>query len=378
MFLDKIEGSPTLELVNLVLNKQAKGERVLSLAIGEPSFNTPKEIVEEAYRAMLSGDVHYTSSYGTFEVREAIVRKVKRKNGINAEIKNTIFITTKLAVYAAMMAVHQAHYEILLPNPGYFYSEPAILSGATPVHYNLKEDFSLDLDEIKSKITQRTKAIVVNSPSNPTGKVYTKRELEQLYEICSENGIYIISDEAYEDLVYDTQHFSIGSLEKEPMFVISLFSLSKSYAMTGWRAGYIIANERIINLVNKLLENTLTCFPPFIQHASAYALDHGDKFIQIFRDELRKRRKLMMEKIEEIRQFSATMPDGAFYVFPRYKTRIKSFELAHKILEKAGVATLPGSSFGSAGEGHLRLSYASSEETIIEAMDKIKKFFLEF
>jgi len=377
MFLEEVERSPSLEMVNLVLAKIAKGEKVVSLAIGEPSFNTPDEINEVASNSMRSGNVHYTSAYGTREVREAIKRKVARKNRIHAEIENTLFCTTKLSVYAALVAASNKAYDALIPNPGYFYSEPVILSGGRPIYYKLKKDFSLNIDEIKKKATRRVKVIIINSPSNPTGKVFAKTELEELYEFCHKRKIFIISDEAYEDLIYEGQHFSVGSLESKPETVISLFSLSKSYAMTGWRAGYIVAGERTIYLINKFLENTVTCFPPFIQTASAYALDNCEDRISEFRTELEKRKRLLEKKIQEIDSLEFPKIQGAFYAFPRYKTKIRSRELTKILLDKMGVAVLAGASFGSAGENHLRFSFSMSPEVIEEGMNKVKAFFNE-
>jgi aspartate/methionine/tyrosine aminotransferase len=377
MFLEEVENSPSLEMVNLVLAKIAKGEKVVSLAIGEPSFDTPTEIVDVACQAMRSGDIHYTSSYGTMEVREAIKRKVARKNGIRADIPEIIFCTTKLSVYAALAAASNKAYDALLPNPGYFYWEPVVLSGGQPVFYTLKEDFSLDIDEIKKKITPRTKVIVVNSPSNPTAKVLKRSELEELYELCKDHNIFIISDEAYEDLVYTGQHTCLGSLEPKPNLVISLFSLSKSYSMTGWRAGYVVANERIIYLINKFLENTVTCFPPFIEKASAYALENGDKFIAEFRTQMEERRKLMERKLGEIPALEPYNSEGAFYAFPKYTKTIKSRDLVKSLLDKYGIAVLAGASFGDAGEHHLRFSFSMAPETIEAGMNKVKTFFEE-
>jgi aspartate aminotransferase len=377
MFLEEVENSPSLEMVNSVLARIAKGEKVVSLAIGEPSFNTPAEIVEVACQAMRSGEVHYTSSYGTMGVREAIKRKVAKKNGIHAEMPNTIFCTTKYSVFAALAAASSKAYDALLPNPGYFYWEPVVLSGGRPVFYTLEKDFSLDIDEIRKKTTRRTKVILVNSPSNPTGKVLRRSELEELYEFCSDRKIFIISDEAYEDLVYEGQHFCVGSLEPKPDTVISLFSLSKSYSMTGWRAGYIVASERIVYLINKFLENTITCYPPFIQKASAFALDNGDKYISEFRTELADRKRLLARKIEEIDALEPYRTEGAFYSFPRYTKKIRSHELVKVLLDKYGIAVLAGASFGDAGENHLRFSFSMAPETIEEGMSKVKAFFKE-
>jgi len=377
MFLEEVENSPSLEMVNLVLQRIAKGEKVVSLAIGEPSFNTPAEIVEVACESMRSGNVHYVSSYGTMEVREAIKGKVAKKNGIHAEIANTIFCTTKYSVYASLAAASNKAYDALLPNPGYFYWEPVVLSGGRPIFYKLKKDFSLDIEEIKKKATRRTKVILVNSPSNPTGKVLNRSELEELYEFCNDRKIFIISDEAYEDLVYEGQHFCVGSLEPKPEIVISLFSLSKSYSMTGWRAGYVVASERVIYMINKFLENTVTCFPPFIQKASAYALDKCDRYISEFRNELESRKRLLEKKISEIDTLEPSKIEGAFYAFPRYTIKMRSRELTKVLLDKYGIAVLAGTSFGDAGENHLRFSFSMSPETIEEGMNKVKAFFKE-
>ncbi len=348
------------------------------MAIGEPSFDTPRQIVEAAYRAMVSGDVHYTSSYGTLEVRQAIVRKVYRKNHIKASVDNTVFLTTKLAVYAALMAVCQEPFEALIPDPGYFYSEPVVLAGGTPVYYTLNDDFSLNVDEVKKRITDKTRVVIINSPSNPTGKVYSKSELTELYELCRDRGLYIISDEAYEDIVYSKPNFSVGSLEDEPNLVISLYSLSKSYSMTGWRAGYLVGSTRIVELVNRLLENILTCFPPFVQHAAAYALDNGDPFIEDFRKQFALRRRIVYEYLGDVERLSLNESEGAFYVFPRIAVGVPTMKYARDLLEKQRVALLPGTSFGPHGEGHVRISYAGQVETLIEALNRFKTHLKAF
>jgi len=375
VFLDRVANSPTLKMVNLVLQKQAAGERIVSLAIGEPSFQTPREIIDVAYESMKAGDVHYTSSYGTAEVREAISRKVQKKNHIRAEPINTIFLTTKFAVYAALMAVVKGSCEVLIPDPGYFYAEPVVLSGATPKRYLLGEGFELDVDSVRKRIGKRTRAIILNTPSNPTARVFGKSELKELYDLCRERGLTIISDEAYEDLVYTGSHFSIGSLEKKPATVISLFSLSKSYAMTGWRAGYVVAGGETISRVCKFLENTYTSYPPFIQKACAYALLNGDRFIAEFHSELARRKKLVEERLERIRGLEAYRADGAFYLFPKYATRVKSVAICNRILREQGLAVLPGVAFGPHGEQRFRISFAGSPETLEEGMAKLADFF---
>ena len=378
MLLDKIRESPSLELVNLVLKLNAMGKSVVSLAIGDPSFGTPREIIEVAYKSMLRGDTHYIHSYGTVDVRRAIKAKVERKNGIRAGLENTIFMTTKMAVYAALASVSATPFEALLPDPGYFYSEPVILAGGRPVYYRLSDSFGLDVDEVKKKVGPRTKAIIVNTPSNPTGRMFGKSELRELYEFCAGRGVFILSDEAYEDIVFaHKRHISVGSLEKRPEVVISLYSLSKSYSMTGWRAGYTVGPERLISLMNKFMENAVTCFPPFIERASAYALENGEKFIQGFRKEYRRRKEVLDDEMSRIPQLEGGEVEGAFYSFPRYTARLRSQALCKSLLRSQNVAVLPGAVFGPSGERHLRICFASSEETIRTAMQGVRKFFAE-
>lgn len=373
--LDRVANSPTLEMVNLVLQRQAAGEHIVSLAIGEPSFQTPHEIIDAAYEAMKAGEVHYTSSYGTREVREAIAKKVRRKNGLQAEPAETAFITTKFAVYASLMAIVKANSEVLIPDPGYFYAEPVVLSGAKPKPYPLGPEFSLDASLIRKQIGPRTRAIIVNSPSNPTARVFDRGELQALYELCREKKIAIISDEAYEDLVYGKVHFSIGSLEEKPDLVLTLFSLSKSYAMTGWRAGYVVAAQRTIARIAKFLENTYTSYPPFIQRASAYALLNGDGFISGFRSELAARKKMAEARLAEMKGVEPYTAEGAFYLFPRYRGPTKSIALSKRILTEQALAVLPGSAFGGRGEHRLRISFSGAPETLAEGLDKLAAFF---
>jgi len=376
MLLGELGESPSLEMVNLVFEMKAKGEKVISLAPGDPSFDTPKEIVEVAHRSMLEGGTHYVGSYGTPDVRKAIVEKVRRKNGMTVGTENAIFITAKMAVYASLASVAGEGYEALVPDPGYFYSEPVVLTGGKPVRYRLApSSFHLDLGEIRKRTTSKTRAIVLNTPSNPTGTVLERGELRELYDFCQERDIFIVSDEAYEDLVYSKEHVSIGSLEKRPERVLSVYTLSKSYSMPGWRAGYVVGPQDRVALVNKLLEHTVTCFPPFIMHASAYALNEGERFVQEFKKEYVKRRKLLEERMAEIPALRPAEIEGSFYAFPGYAGGMSSGDLSRRLLREQSVAVLPGTAFGPSGEGHLRLCFASSEETIGGAMDGMKAFF---
>jgi aspartate aminotransferase len=375
MLLDEIPDSPAFEIFNLASKKQAAGEKVLSLAIGEPSFDTPLPIVNAAYESMKSGGGHYSSSWGSKDLREAIVEKVTRKNRVNASLENVIFITTKLSIYASLLSLASSKFEVLVPDPGYYYSEPVALSGGKPVRYKLTSDFYLDLDEIESKITPKTRAIIVNTPSNPAGKVFDRKDLKGLLDLCLEHRVKVISDEAYEDLVYEKEHVSLGSMEASPNGVVSLFSLSKSFAMTGWRAGYVVADRETILRVNRFLETAVTCFPPFIQAASAYALRNCERYTAEFREELRRRRRILEEGLSEIPALQSEKVEGAFYGFPKYRGHVGSMAVAKRLLNEHNVAVLPGVIFGPSGERRIRISFGSAPETIVEATRRLKEFF---
>lgn len=376
MPLYDLERSSSLEVIGKVMKKMAAGETVYSLAIGEPVYDTPVEIIEAAETAMRKGMTHYVTSLGIPEVRSAIVRKVERKNHIKCSVENTIFMSGKMAIYAIYMALNTGNRdEVLIPDPGYFYTEPAVLAGVRPVPYFLRDDYSLDIDEIESKITPNTRAVVINTPSNPTGKVYFREELRELLALCKSRNIKVVSDEAYEDLTYGTDHVSMGSLEEAPGTVISLFTLSKSYSMTGWRAGYIIAEESFIKLLGRYMDQAVTCFPPFVQHASAFALDNMDSRIEEFRKDLHRKRDYVVKRLGEIPGMKVNPVEGAFYMFPEYGLRLNSGEVASRLLDEYNVAVLPGSAFGARGEGHIRISYSGSMESLEVAMDRMKEFF---
>ncbi len=377
MYVSELEGSPSLEVVNIVLERLARGDKLISLAIGEPMYDTPREIIEVAYKEMLNGNTHYTSSYGIADFRKAAVEKVNRKNGIKADVPNAIFMTSKQAIYAAMMAVAGKRGEILVPNPGYFYDDPAKLAGFTPVRYSLAPDNSLDVSKVREKLSGNTAAVILNSPSNPTGRVLDRKALEELMDLSRENGFKIISDEAYEDLVYEKEHVSIGSMEDSPENVISIFTLSKSYSMTGWRSGYTIADEEVIRNMARVIEHTYTCAPPFIQKASAFALENGDKYIRKYRDDFREKRDFVLNRLNKIDGVECGPMEGAFYAFPSYDRNIRSGDLAKGLLQKHDVALLPGTAFGDLGENHVRISFSGTKETLETGIDRFEDYLLK-
>lgn len=377
MKIEDLSGSKSLELVNLVFDKLSRGEKVTSLAIGEPLQDTDKEIMDIAIKSMYDGNTHYVPSPGIPEFRKSAVEKVNKKNGIKAVIENVIFVPSKLGIYTALMAIGMnSELEILIPDPGYFYEEPVLISGMKPIRYKLNEDFTINLDNIISKISNKTRAIIINDPGNPTGKVFTEKELKSVYDLCVKHNIFIISDEAYEDIIFFGTHKSIGSFEKKPSLVISIFTLSKTFAMTGWRAGYLVASPNIIKNSIKFLENTVTCFPPFIQVASAYALRNGEKFVKPLLADFMKNRKIIIDELSDFDDMEFNEPEGAFYIFPSYRVKIKSTEFANNLLSQKSIAVLPGIAFGESGEYHIRISYSGKSENIVEGLSGLKDFIV--
>ncbi len=377
MKIEDLSGSKSLELVNLVFDKLSRGEKVTSLAIGEPLQDTDKEIIDFAIKSMYDGNTHYVPTPGILEFRKSAVEKVNKKNGIKAAVENVIFVPSKMGIYTALMAIGMnSDMEVLIPDPGYFYEEPVLISGMKPVRYKLNEDFTINLGNIISKISKKTRAIIINDPGNPTGKVFTDEELKSVYDLCVNHNIFIISDEAYEDIIFSGTHKSIGSYEESPSRVISIFTLSKTFAMTGWRAGYVVASSRIIMNSVKFLENTVTCFPPFIQMASAYALRNGDKFVRPLLGDFMKNREIIIDELSNFDGMEFNEPEGAFYIFPSYKTKMKSTEFANNLLNQKSIAVLPGIAFGESGEYHIRISYSCKSEDIIKGVSGLKDFII--
>ena len=375
MRVEDLGGSKSLELVNLVFDKLSKGEKVISLAIGEPLQDTDKEIIDYATKAMFEGYTHYVPTPGIPEFRKSAAEKVNRKNSIKADVENVIFVPSKFAIYSALTAIGMnSSMEVLVPDPGYFYEEPVMLSGMKPVRYKLNADFSLNINEISSKINKSTRALIINDPGNPTGRIFKESELKMVYDLCLKHNIFIISDEAYEDIIFTGTHKSIGSYEIKPELVISIFTLSKTFAMTGWRAGYLVASPKIIKNLIKYLENTVTCFPPFIQLASAFALRNTDRLVRPLLEDFRKNRRIIIEELSGFNGIDFIEPEGAFYVFPSYRLKIKSTVFANNLLNTKSIAVLPGVAFGETGETHFRISYSGKTDDIINGIKGIKEF----
>jgi aspartate aminotransferase len=375
--LDKIEPAATVRLNNLALELRRRGENIISFAAGEPDFDTDKRIIDEAYASMLKGETHYTSSLGLYELRERIAEKVNNENNIPAGSENVIIIPTKFAIYAALISIIEYNDEVLIHDPYWVsYESQVKLTGAKPIFFRLTEHFSLDIEDLKSKISSRTKAIIINTPNNPTGAIFSRDEIKALVDLARDYNLYIISDEIYEKLIYEGEHVSPASYDPERVIVVNGFS--KAFAMTGWRIGYAVANKNIIGRMEKFVQHTLTCLPVFIQRAAVKALDLGAEIYEKYREEYRRRRDFLISELNNINNLEITKPMGTFYLFPKYKINMNSEDLAKLLLEREKVLVVPGSSFGKNGEYHFRISFATSMSSLREGAKRIQEFFKNY
>lgn len=358
---------------------QQAGERVIHLEIGRPDFDTPERIKRAATESLAQGHVFYTSNYGTPELRSTIADKMLEKNQVRYD-PSEVLVTVGVGegTFAGMAAFLNPGDEVLVPNPVWLnYIHVPESLGAVPSTYSLKEenDYQVDFAELESKITSRTKMLVLVDPSNPTGGVFSRETLDRLAETARKHDLLVLSDEIYERLVYDgVEHVSIASLPGMKERTITLGGMSKAYSMTGWRLGYLCAPREIVQACVRVHQYTVTCAPSFVQDASVVALRECDEDVEAMRREYQRRKDYVVKAINAIDGLSCNNPKGAFYVFVNVKSLGRSSaEVAEYMLDHAKVALVPGSAFGSEGEGYLRLSYAAAYEELVEACERIEK-----
>ncbi|USH00929.1 pyridoxal phosphate-dependent aminotransferase [Thermococcus argininiproducens] len=378
--------SDRLELVNpseiRKLFDLAQGiEGVISLGIGEPDFDTPAHIKEYAKEALDKGLTHYSPNSGILELREAVAEKLKKHNKINVDPKTQIMITvgTNQQILMGLSTFLKDNEEVLIPSPMFVSYAPAvILAGGKPIEVPTYEEneFRLSVDELKKYITPRTRALIINSPNNPTGAVLTKKDLKEIADFAVEHDLIILSDEVYEYFVYDgVKNYSIASLNGMFERTITMNGFSKTFAMTGWRLGFVAAPEWIIEKMIRFQMYNATCPVTFIQYAAAKALrdERSWEAIEEMRREYERRRNLVWKRLNEM-GLPTVKPKGAFYIFPRIKdTGLSSKEFSELMTKEAKVVLVPGTAFGQAGEGYIRISYATAYEKLEEAMDRIEK-----
>ena len=375
--MDQLVPSGIRKVNERALAMERAGEKVLHCEIGRPDFDTPAYIKRAAMESLERGEVFYTSNFGLTELRQEIANYLNRRSHTDyraCEVLVTVGLSE--AVFDLLCTILDEGDELLIPDPVWMnYLNVPRLLGAVPVSYELKEEngYQLDLEEIRAKITDKTKAMVIVTPNNPTGGVLTEETLRGLAEIAVEKDILVISDEVYERLVYDGErHVSMASLPGMKERTFTMNGLSKAYSMTGWRIGYVAAPEEYITAMNKIHQHNTTCAPSFVQWAAIAALrDEGDEVEKMVR-EYQRRRDCAVKAINDIPGLSCLCPKGAFYLFINCKALGRpSAELAQYLLEKAKIALVPGDVFGRGGEGYLRMSFANSYETIAEGCRRL-------
>jgi aspartate aminotransferase len=372
--VDEVTESPILSLIDQIFRLRQSGAEVLGLHIGEPDFDTPAGIRDAAYRAMNEGFTHYVSAQGMPDLREAIAQQLSSRHQIPARADDVVIMSAKFAIYATLLATLRPGDEVVLPDPTYLFEQPIQLLGGRPVFVSLRPDLSLDVEAVRRAITPRSKLLILVSPGNPTGRVLRREEVSAAVELARENDLTIVSDETYESLIYDGQHVSPASIAGEEVPVVTVGSFSKVYAMTGWRAGYVVAPPPIRSRLVKVMEHTLTCLPPFIQKACLWALHHAAPDEERFRNEFRARRDHLLARLAQVEGIVTPRPDGAFYVFPRYDLPLPSVEFCSELLAEEKLALVPGVAFGPHGERHVRISYSSPMAALDDGVDRLDRF----
>ena len=380
-----LEGSDRVGLIKpsairRMLELSAGMENVVHLEQGEPDFTTPKHILKAAVEATEKGFTHYTEIDGTLELRQAIAEKLEKENGINADPQTEITVTSgsQEAMMIAALGFLNKGDEALILDPYYpAYFEDVLIAEAQPVTVPLDEGkgYEIELEALKKKITKRTRMIWLCNPSNPTGHVFSRNDLEIIAEVAQKHDLIVFVDEIYEKIVYNgVRHISIGSLPGMEDRTITVNGFSKAYAMTGWRIGYVVAGKKLSGTLRKLHYYAVLCPNAISQKAAFAALIGPQDCVQEMVSEYNRRREFMLNELEKIGSLSYTVPKGAFYVFPNFSNFERSDEvMASYLLKEAGVVTAPGSGFGRAGEGHLRISYSVSYEQVEEGMKRIRK-----
>ena len=359
---------------------EAQGKHIIHMEIGQPDFKTPQNIIDAAHKAMLDGFTGYTPSPGLPKVREIIANYAANHKKIETSMDEVIIVPGgKPVMFFSMLMLINPDDEVIYPSPSFPIYESCIkFAGGVPVPLKLsaKNDFRLDLDLFKKLITKRTKMVMINSPSNPTGGVFTKEDILAIADILKDHPkIFILSDEIYDRLIFDGEAFSIASIPELKNRTIILDGFSKTYSMTGWRLGYGIMHPDLLKHMEMLMVNSNSCTAAFTQMAGAEALTGPQDAVDEMRAAFIERRNYLVKALNEIDGITCCMPHGAFYAFPDISSfGINSNYFAERLLEDAGVAAAWGTAFGHYGEGHIRLSYATSMENIKIAVDRIEKF----
>ena len=380
-FRDEISESLTLKFAQAANARKKKGERIISLGLGEPDFNTPTEIIDATVKTLKNKQSKYSAPLGVLSLRTRISEKLKSENKINASADNIVITPgAKQALQIALMALLEPDDEIVMIMPAYVSYIPQVLIAeptAKVKYLDLnKDDHSLDINSLKNIVTEKTKAIIINTPHNPTGAVLKKKQLEELFKIAEKHNSFIISDEVYEKLTFNgAEHFSIGALEAVPQKVITVNGYSKSHAMTGWRIGYACFSNELKTRILKIQQhiNTNTC--TFIQEALGEVLPIDTSYLVEYNKTLEYRIDIYNNFINRVHRIKGVLPKGSFFAFLNIsELGMDSNTFASRLIEETGVAVTPGIAFGNKWDDHIRVSLAVDDKTLEEAFQLIEKF----
>ena len=372
--MDRLGTESAFEVLAKAKALEARGREIVHLEIGEPDFDTPPHVIAAAQQALDKGFTHYVPAPGIPELRTAVADFLGRTNRLTTT-PDRVLITpgAKPIMFFTILALCEEGDEVLYPDPGFpMYASITSFAGATPVPVPLREEngFVIDPDELRSLVTDRTKLLILNSPHNPCGSASTPEQLQAIAEIAIEHDLVVLSDEVYWALRYDGEHHSVLDLDGMASRTILLDGWSKTFAMTGWRLGFGVFPEPLVEPVTRLMINSVSCTSAFSQYAAIAALEGPWDDVDRMLDAFRERREVIVSGLNAVPGVSCVEPGGAFYAFPNItELGVSAATLADRLLDEAGVACLPGTSFGTYGEGHLRFSYANSVENIRHALD---------
>ena len=384
--IGRITPSATLVMTAKAAELRAAGKPVINLSVGEPDFPTPENIRNAGKRAIDEGHTRYTPGGGTLELKKAVVKKLSRDNDLHYDTSQILISCGgKHSLYNACQALFQSGDEVIIFSP-YWVSFPDFVSvtGAKPIFVNTDpaRQFEPVMDDLKAKITSRTKGIIINSPSNPTGGVWSDEAVLKVLEIAETAGVWVFSDECYEQLTYDRTYISTAMLGENTEKVLTFQSCSKTYAMTGWRIGYTAGDEKVIKAMGKLQGQSTSCPSSIAQFAAIEALIGDQSEVTIMRNVFKKRRDYIVNRLNEMKGVHCDTPGGAFYVFPDFSSYMgddrniqSSNDLSMYLLKQKAVVTVAGKAFGS--DGNVRFSYAASDEDLARAMDLVEETLKE-
>jgi len=375
--MSRLGTETAFEVLNRARALEKQGKEIIHLEIGEPDFDTPPNVVEAGIDALRKGWTHYGPAAGLPELRQAIAEYVSRTRKVPVSSDEVVVVPGgKPIIFFTILALIESGDEVIYPNPGFPIYESMVnysVGKGIPIPLREERDFSVDVKELTSLITDHTRLIILNSPHNPTGGILTKKDVLEIAEAIGDRNILVLSDEIYSRLIYDGEHFSIMSVPGFKERTILLDGFSKTYAMTGWRMGYGVMRPDLASQIAKLATNATSCTASFTQIAGIEALRGDQSSVDRMSNEFRRRRDAFVAGLNKIKGFSCRMPKGAFYAFPNItKTGWTSKKLADALLEQAGVAALAGTAFGAYGEGYLRFSVANSLENLSTALARIE------